>query len=703
MSRENSILTFTNTLFYPLDPRLDEVKVEDIAHALSQMCRANGHFRTFYSVAQHSINCAREARASGLPSRIQLACLLHDASEAYISDITRPVKCYLDEYRKIEHRLQNIIFEKFGLVDLTEEELRHVVDIDNAVLCYEFDHLHHQCLPKYPYKLTSQPDVSEKRMTSVEAEFIQLLRQIMNAADNYRAVKCVGIDSCKKVRKYQGWAAFWQLSNGDYGFNTYPNITGLMAEHYDADCLLIDIPIGLPETLEDELGRPDQQLRERLYGKKSSVFNTPCREAIYCDDKQEAKAINLQVLKKSLSEQSLGFSKKIREVDRFLYDRPQFIGRLRESHPEYGFAVLNHGRPLISKKSERSGIEERQTLLNHYFHNATKAIGEILAKYPKQLADDFIDAMVLSVIGQIGMLNGFVTIPDYPKKDSRGLPSQIHQKLDSEGMQWLRIEPKSEISGFVGLEPNRELFDVLHKNFPMVAEFIDQPNHDVCINKTKPMPWKTRGDLMEWMASIVEANIWGDVKVHPFLVFANAANWKPNFTAGWKSPAIESWTSLSSGLLVPNPNARISALTAKFTIEEYGWATLHLQIDDTKHEIQLSNVFPPFWDILSWIKMVERGQLPVSVTIDEEGTEKVLSVEPLYNSEQLLFRLAEKYEVRYLAEALISRPVLVQAFYEAFCDLLNTGFNPDEWSDTDYDSDNKKYLNMADDEWFHRN
>ena len=49
----------------------------------------------------------------------------------------------------------------------------------------------------------------------------------------------------------------------------------------DADCLLIDIPIGLPESLEDEVKRPDQQLRVRLQGKQSSVFNTPCRQAVY--------------------------------------------------------------------------------------------------------------------------------------------------------------------------------------------------------------------------------------------------------------------------------------------------------------------------------------------------------------------------------------------------------------------------------------
>ena len=198
-----------------------------------------------------------------------------------------------------------------------------------------------------------------------------------------------------------------------------------MAEHHDADCLLIDIPVGLPETVEDAVIRPDQQLRDRLHGKKSSVFNTPCRQAIYCENKQEAKALNLQFLHKSLSEQSLGFSPKIREVDHFLCDNPQFIGRLRESHPEYGFAILNHGRPLISKKMQTVGFDERKLVLSQHFIHAEKALDEILSQYPKGLIDDFVDAMVLSSIGNIGMINGFETIPLQPQKDSRGLPMEI--------------------------------------------------------------------------------------------------------------------------------------------------------------------------------------------------------------------------------------------------------------------------------------
>ncbi len=421
MTRKGAILTYTNTIFYPLEPRLEDVKLEDIAHALSQMCRANGHFKTFYSVAQHSINCAQEARARKLSTRIQLACLLHDGSEAYIADITRPVKGYLDEYRKIEATLQQVIFAKYGLADLTEQELKQLADIDTDLLYYEFEHLHQRNIREDITKLCSQPDIAERSMTAVEEKFIQMARLIMNMlAPQEKGYKCVGIDSCKK-----GWAAFWQYSSGSYVFKIYNDISALMQEHKDADCLLIDIPIGLPETRQDELARPDQELRKRLPGKKSSVFNTPCRQAVYIQDKQAAKARNIEFLNKSLSEQSLGFSRKIREIDEFLLENPQYIGRLRESHPEYGFAVLNQGKPLLSKKSEVSGLDERIRLLTRYFTYTEQAIHEITSQYRKQVINDFLDAMVLSVIGCIGMQKGFETIPEEPQKDCKGLPMEI--------------------------------------------------------------------------------------------------------------------------------------------------------------------------------------------------------------------------------------------------------------------------------------
>ena len=151
------ITTYQKIHFEPLEPRQEDIRIEDIAHAQSLMTRANGHFPEFYSVAQHSLACAEEARARGYSPRLILACLLHDASEAYLSDITRPVKTALESYRQIEERLQAAIFLRFLGRGLTPEERERVREIDDACLYYEFWHYMGERLLQAPPKMESQP------------------------------------------------------------------------------------------------------------------------------------------------------------------------------------------------------------------------------------------------------------------------------------------------------------------------------------------------------------------------------------------------------------------------------------------------------------------------------------------------------------------------------------------------------------------
>ena len=75
------ITTYSKLKFNPLTPKVEDISIKDISHALSLMCRANGHFPEFYSVAQHSICCCVEAMERGYGTKVALACLLHDASE----------------------------------------------------------------------------------------------------------------------------------------------------------------------------------------------------------------------------------------------------------------------------------------------------------------------------------------------------------------------------------------------------------------------------------------------------------------------------------------------------------------------------------------------------------------------------------------------------------------------------------------------
>jgi len=175
----SNITTYTKISMDPTKPTPDEIEIRDIAHALSLMCRANGHFPHFYSVAQHCNKCCTEALARGLSTRIQLICLLHDASEAYLSDITRPVKQSLPTYRKIEKVLQDLIYKKYLTISPTEQELQAVSEIDDALLYAEFSEIAHEKILNSPPLLFSSPQFAFVDFQTVEQEFLQNFEKLI--------------------------------------------------------------------------------------------------------------------------------------------------------------------------------------------------------------------------------------------------------------------------------------------------------------------------------------------------------------------------------------------------------------------------------------------------------------------------------------------------------------------------------------------
>lgn len=177
------IRTHSGVKFYPMDPDPIGILIEDIAHALPLLCRANGHFPHFYSVAQHSINCAREAMARGESDRVHLACLLHDGSEAYLSDVTRPVKEYLPLYVECETVLQDMIYKKFLGSTLSERESKLVEEIDDAILHFEFKHMTGELIFDPEPTVLSNPFLEfadvEKVRSGFRTMFITLVARLM--------------------------------------------------------------------------------------------------------------------------------------------------------------------------------------------------------------------------------------------------------------------------------------------------------------------------------------------------------------------------------------------------------------------------------------------------------------------------------------------------------------------------------------------
>lgn len=106
----NTILTVSGDYFDFNNPEAHEFRIEDIAHALSNICRFTGHTRAFYSVAQHSVEVSYLVHP-----KHALAGLLHDASEAYLGDVSTHLKRMLPEYQVLEERVEAAIAKAFGL------------------------------------------------------------------------------------------------------------------------------------------------------------------------------------------------------------------------------------------------------------------------------------------------------------------------------------------------------------------------------------------------------------------------------------------------------------------------------------------------------------------------------------------------------------------------------------------------------------
>lgn len=145
MRKGDWMQTFSGVQFWPLDPRPEDVRLDDIMHALSNLCRFGGHCRYFYSVAQHSVMVSRQAEAAARTDAREVAIigLLHDATEAYLIDVPRPIKRDLLNYKEIETALAVTIGERFGvrldlLPDLVKEaDERALFTEKRDLLCKE--------------------------------------------------------------------------------------------------------------------------------------------------------------------------------------------------------------------------------------------------------------------------------------------------------------------------------------------------------------------------------------------------------------------------------------------------------------------------------------------------------------------------------------------------------------------------------------
>lgn len=161
-------------------------RISDIAHALALTCRFSGHCRFHYSVAQHSVLVA-----TLVPEELALPALLHDAAEAYLSDIATPIKRHLSEYRELERRVQNWINDHFGVdterPEVKRADLQALVAEKHAVMMQHRDDANHW---SFGIEVDDHVVHGIHAMTPLEAEslFIDAYLELTGVTDSHRTI-----------------------------------------------------------------------------------------------------------------------------------------------------------------------------------------------------------------------------------------------------------------------------------------------------------------------------------------------------------------------------------------------------------------------------------------------------------------------------------------------------------------------------------
>lgn len=180
MIPSHHIRLISGALFNPLEPELETFPIDVIAHALSHICRFTGHTRWFYSVAQHSVIVA-DMLADQYGAEHGRYGLLHDAPEAFVADVSRPVKHHptLGGYRAIENRLQRAIYRDHGLLN---PEPSMVKAVDTFVLDVEMRDLMVGSDPVHRIRAASFPPIVPLSAEDARAEFLSRYAQLWPSA-----------------------------------------------------------------------------------------------------------------------------------------------------------------------------------------------------------------------------------------------------------------------------------------------------------------------------------------------------------------------------------------------------------------------------------------------------------------------------------------------------------------------------------------
>lgn len=166
------MVTYSGVKLYPLDPRPNEIRFADIAHGLSNVCRFGGQCKIFYSVAEHSVRVAHWLLRTERSKELAAWGLVHDAAEAYLGDVIRPIKKFFPAYKVVEERVLKAVTKKLGL---PWPEPALIKKADNVILaCEARDLMNPPCGSEVPEK----PDMQVEKIEPCSPKGAKLMWEL---------------------------------------------------------------------------------------------------------------------------------------------------------------------------------------------------------------------------------------------------------------------------------------------------------------------------------------------------------------------------------------------------------------------------------------------------------------------------------------------------------------------------------------------
>lgn len=292
---------------------------------------------------------------------------------------------------------------------------------------------------------------------------------------------------------------------------------------------------------------------------------------------------------------------------------------------------------------------------------------------PASLCDELVMREALDA------LRPLVMVPE-PDLDVARRRAQVQAILDRAFDGKLVLEPVTSLDGFVALQRSSGLFETLTAHFRYLTLIDDNPETGAWPLEWQAFRWPGYGQFMEWLYSAPHAGGWQGSWRHcdAYLVYDQTGvlgdSWRISDTSALSQPAFPSMRPLRVA-----PDVNNTPVHVQFSMGHHGWAHLTIALGDAECRIRLSDVFPPFENILSWTRAVARGDLPMQVDIDEEGTEKSLIVLDLYSADRVLFAVKDRWNSDLFLEAVVSRTDLVTQFRNGLREFFLHEFDPEHW------------------------